>query len=212
MDYYSKYLKYKLKYKNLHKQIGGAIIWEYQSDDGAWHPYDLEEIWFIERHEGTFQLPISKFVVNKIELYQQGKRNRRTIRRREINNNEMRRLNTESQVRKTIAILQAFPQILRLDANMDSRLFENECMGIFRTNEHAFRRITAQPLDQYAAQHSDLYREIIRSRTQLNINDMTRLFEERRVRVEEERRSQRAIEAEEREKERTWEGYPGSHF
>jgi hypothetical protein len=36
MDYYLKYKKYKLKFLNLRKQIGGVIIWEYQLDDKTW--------------------------------------------------------------------------------------------------------------------------------------------------------------------------------
>jgi hypothetical protein len=216
MDYYSKYLKYKLKYKNLHKQIGGAFIWQYQLNEDTWQSYDPEESYFIEHHQGTFHLPISKFVVNKEEFYQQGKANRRTIRRIHINDNEMRRFEEEYRVRKTIAILQAFPQILRLDANQPTHTFENSCTGFFNANLYAFGRITTETPAAYAVQNSDLYAEIIRSGTPLTTPDIRRLFALRRARAEEaeriERDRVRPIAAREAAQREEWGEFPGAYF
>ena len=215
MDYYSKYQKYKLKFLNLRKQIGGVIIWEYQLDNGSWQPYDPEESHFIEVNHGTFQLPINKFMINKDLGYQQGKANRRPIRRRDINENEMLRITNEFKVKKTIQILQSFPLILQLDPNLDSRIFDDRCAGFFMANDRAFRRITSEFPDAYAAQHGDLYREIIRSRTPLNIADMTIFFETLRATAEEERRLERIrvapIIAREEAQRREWEGYPDAY-
>lgn len=217
MDYYSKYLKYKLKYKNLLKQIGGATIWEYQLDDRSWRPYDPEEIWFIEHHEGTFRLPISGFVVNKNEFYQQGKVNRRAIRRREINDDEFRRIETEAEVRKTIAILQAFPQIsqiLRLNAGMAPHDFRGELHRIINSNDSAFRRITAAFPDEYCSQNSDLFMEIVRNRIPSTQDAIRSLLERRRVRFELARREQQARDAARKREEDNdeWRGYPGAQF
>ena len=105
----------------------------------------------------------------------------------------MRRFREEYRVRQTIAILQAFPQILRLDPNQDYRLFENECSRVFSTNEHALRRITSLPHDEYIAQQSDLWRDIIRSRTPLTVPGITTLLA--RGRAENDRRRREELSA-----------------
>ena len=212
MDYYSKYQKYKLKFLNLRKQIGGAIIWEYQLDNGSWLPYDPEESYFIEVNHGTFQLPITKFMVNKDLGYQQGKVNRRPIRRSEVNETEMNRIKSEFIAKKTIEILRSFPQILRLDPNMDIRIFEARCMEAFASNERTFKNTTTVPRDQYASQHCELYRDIIRRGTPLTIPAITALIEERNRRAAEERRAEEAARRSRKEEDKKFKDFPGAHF
>lgn len=212
MDYYSKYKKYKLKFLNLRKQIGGAIIWEFQLDNGSWLPYDPEESYFIEVNNGTFQLPITKFMVNKDSKYQQGKVNRRPIRRREVNETEINRIKLEFTAKKTIEILRSFPQILRLDPNMDIRILDARCMEAFASNERAFKNITTEPRDQYASQHSELYRDIIRHSTPLTISAITALIEERHRRAAEERREEEAARRLREEEDKKFKDFPGARF
>jgi hypothetical protein len=82
-------------------------------------------------------------MVNRDKLYQQGKVNRRDIRRRDdIDVNDMMRIEEEYRVRKTIAILKAFPQILGLNPNEQN--FSGRCHVFFRENLVVYSRITAE--------------------------------------------------------------------
>ena len=68
MDYYSKYQKYKLKFLNLRKQIGGKVGWQKENEaSGKWEYYTPEESQFIEKHSiGKFTLP-SNHIINKVK-------------------------------------------------------------------------------------------------------------------------------------------------
>ena len=68
MDYYSKYQKYKLKFLNLRKQIGGKVGWQKENEaSGKWEYYTPEESQIIEEHSiGEFILP-SNHIINKVK-------------------------------------------------------------------------------------------------------------------------------------------------
>jgi hypothetical protein len=93
MDYYSKYQKYKLKFLNLRKQIGGEVGWQKKSEQyGNWEYYIPEESQIIEEHSiGEFILP-SNHVINKVkedfgyEQYFTEKNKKKSIKIRRIAN------------------------------------------------------------------------------------------------------------------------------
>ncbi len=68
MDYYSKYQKYKLKFLNLRKQIGGEVGWQKENEAyGKWEYYTPEESQIIEEHSiGKFILSSNR-VINKVK-------------------------------------------------------------------------------------------------------------------------------------------------
>jgi hypothetical protein len=174
MDYYSKYKKYKLKFLNLRNQIGGAVIWQYQLRPGAmagddpanWAYYTSEESQIIEEHgNGTFFLP-SGFSITKINRdmgFQQGMFNKRNIKRREVNDMTMVRINDAYRFLKTIKM---FPRILEQDPNNLNRLRSN-LMDIFQTNGEVFMSLGWDFPDAHTSYYIVLYQEIIRLRKPL---------------------------------------------
>lgn len=90
MDYYLKYQKYKLKFLNLRKQIGGEVGWQKQTEPyGKWEYYTPEESQIIEEHSiGEFILP-SNHIIKKVKKdfgYEQyfTKKNKKSIKIRRI--------------------------------------------------------------------------------------------------------------------------------
>ena len=187
MDYYSKYKKYKLKFLNLRNQIGGAVIWQYQIRPGAmvaeddpanWAYYTSEESQIIEQHGvGTFYLP-SEFSITKINRdmgYQQGMFNKRNIKRREVNDITMVRINDAHKFLKTI---KRFPRILEQDQNNLDRLRSN-LMDIFNTNGEVFMSLGWEWADAHTSKYTVLYQAIIRLRKpleQINHGDILTLM------------------------------------
>jgi hypothetical protein len=162
MDYYSKYKKYKLKFLNIRKQIGGAIIWQFEVNPGTniWVDYSAEESQIIERNSGTFQLP-SRYMINKVaNAYvgkQYGKPNAVTGIRSERN---IRKIPTllATQIFHTI---QRFPQILTFNTYLPT--FRNTLIHIFAMNKEEMDNIWGgrNSWEMTPREHEELFRTVI---------------------------------------------------
>jgi hypothetical protein len=178
MNYYSKYQKYKLKFLNLRKQIGGAVIWECEIYSNHWEYYTPEESQIIESSNvGTFKLP-SKFTIIKNSSntgFQQGLSNRRNIRRTIVNDRIMERIVEASRFLNTV---KRFPDILSQDSN-DLDMLRGSLMTIFNNDGGAFLRLGWDWSDGHTAQYAVLYQAIIRLRKPLKnitLGDILRLM------------------------------------
>ncbi len=154
MDYYSKYKKYKLKFLNLRKQIGGAVIWQCEISPGNWINYNHADSQIIENGHGTFQLPNERRITktSPSEGVQIGLKNKRAIRRIIIED--------KTVAQKLLETVRAFPVIFTYRGSSD---FRTNLSTIFGANAPRINHIWGMPdsFETVPRGKSDLFQEII---------------------------------------------------
>jgi hypothetical protein len=221
MDYYSKYQKYKMKFLNLRKQIGGAVIWQYQISPDNWKDYNTADSLFIEKNDGTFQLLPSKYMItkiNKYEGYQQGMYNRRKIRRIKTETSLLARQIIESKIieskilaQKLLETIQNFPVML----TYSEQNFDFDLVRLFSENKERINEIWGQP-DSFETEprnKSSLFREIKNGGIRLRgMNHIALLafiqgiIDKRVIDTEQEKREREEASSKKEEEDKKWEG------
>jgi hypothetical protein len=158
MDYYSKYKKYKLKYLQIKKQLGGAFTYQYE--DGwdpvqnrytRWTDFNSTDSRLIRTHQGSDILILSSGLqINKSNMTQIGRNRVRRIRIKPV----------DDEANRILGMLRQYPSILNLNANDEH--FQYNLFTIFAGDLPNFMNIS-QGLtpDAYANINVNLYRAII---------------------------------------------------
>ena len=193
MDYYSKYQKYKLKFLNLRKQIGGAVIWQCEIYENTWVDYSHEDSQTIEHGSGTFRLP-SGHEIHKAQGAHVGTQyglNKRTGVKSE---RPIRRIQIEDEADKLIIMIASFPEVLQLDSSNQHTL-QGQLFDIFVDSGRQARFIQLNPgefPDAYASRNVGLYQGIIQLKKpleQITVEDIRTIisqYEAHQLRVSKE--------------------------
>jgi hypothetical protein len=180
MDYYSKYLKYKLKYKQECKQLGGTHTYQYE--DGwspefktytKWTDYTPEESRLIREYQGQDELILKTTGVriNKSTMLQIGRSNTRRIRVKPI----------DDQANRLLNMLRHFSQILSKNPN-DESVLQGELFEIFVNPNNLDLFIQLNPSDYpdaYASRNVKYFQKIIllnKSREMITLDDIKRII------------------------------------
>lgn len=180
MDYSSKYLKYKLKYKQQKNQLGGTYTYQYE--DGwspefktytKWTDYTPEESRLIREYQGQGELalPTTGVRINKLMMLQIGRFNTRRIRIKP----------EDDQANRLLNMLRNFPQILTLTKYQnDEHALQGQLFEIFVNNQDLFSQLNPADFpDAYASRYVKIYQAIIRLGKPLElitIDDITSLI------------------------------------
>ena len=166
MDYYSKYQKYKLKFLNLRKQIGGKVGWQKENEaSGKWEYYTPEESQIIEEHSiGKFILS-SNQVINKVkedfgyEQYFTEKNKKKSIKIRRIANKGS--FAEESSFEEKIAkTMRELPVIWNFT---DPNTLHDDLICLFAENSQIINDIWGNPnfFEDLNIDYEMLFKEII---------------------------------------------------
>lgn len=158
MDYYSKYKKYKLKYLQIKKQLGGAFTYQYE--DGwdpvqnrytRWTDFNPTDSRLIRTHQGSGILTLSSGLqINKSTMTQIGRNRVRRIRIKPV----------DDEANRILGMLRQYPSVLNLDPS--NRNFQNNLFDIFANDMINFMNISQGVTpDAYAYLNLELYRAII---------------------------------------------------
>jgi hypothetical protein len=172
MDYYSKYKKYKLKYLQIKKQLGGAFTYQYEDGWDAvqnrytrWADFNSTDSGLIRTHQGPGILTLSSGLqINKSNMTQTGRNRVRRIRIKPV----------DDEANRILGMLRQYPSILNLDPS--NRNFQYNLFDIFANDMINFMNISqGVPPDAYANLNLELYRAIIQLGIQLQnltVNDI----------------------------------------
>jgi hypothetical protein len=186
MDYTAKYLKYKLKFLNLRKQIGGAVIWQREGDrPNQWVDFSAADSQFIERNHGTFQLPSMHMItkINRDTGFQQGKVRKRAIRRIIIEGKTL--------AQKLLETVRNFPAIWTY-RNHDT--FRNDLVSLFSKNAQIINEIWGQPdsFETIPRANDELFKGIITvSNPSMTDDELLKLIE--RILMDQKEKSKREM-------------------
>lgn len=166
MDYYSKYQKYKLKFLNLRKQIGGKVGWQKENEAyGKWEYYTPEESQIIEEHSiGKFILS-SNQVINKVkedfgyEQYFTEKNKKKSIKIRRIANKGSF-AEESSFEEKIVKTMRELPVIWNFT---DPNTLRDDLICLFAENSQIINNIWGNPnyFEEILIKHEMLFKEMI---------------------------------------------------
>jgi hypothetical protein len=193
MDYYSKYQKYKLKFLNLRKQIGGTVIWQCKINENTWADYSHEDSQTIERNHGKIQLP-SGYEIHKAQGAHVGTQHGFNKRTGVASERPIRRIQIDDTVaQKLLKTLRAFPVIFTYRVSRDD--LRRHLSTLFTDNRERINSIWGLPdsFETLPRSYDEKFLEII-NRTTFTMTDeeLLKFIEDMLKRISDEGRAEMA--------------------